>query len=44
MAIVADSIDAAAINFYTKYGFIQLPESGKMFIAMKTIEQLFSSK
>jgi GNAT superfamily N-acetyltransferase len=44
MAIVADPIDTAAISFYTKYGFIQLPESGKMFVAMKTIEQLFSSK
>lgn len=44
MAIVADPIDASAINFYTRYGFIQLPESGKMFIAMKTIEPLFSSK
>jgi len=42
MAVVADPVDERAISFYKQYGFIRLPESGKMFIAMKTIEHLFS--
>jgi predicted GNAT family N-acyltransferase len=41
MAIVADPIDDAAISFYSKYGFISLPGSGRMFIPLNTVEQLF---
>ncbi len=41
MAIIVDPIDDAAISFYLKYGFVLLPGSGRMFIAMNTIEQLF---
>jgi ribosomal protein S18 acetylase RimI-like enzyme len=41
MAIIVDPIDQGAVNFYTKYGFILLPDSGKMFIAMDTVAQLF---
>jgi hypothetical protein len=41
MAIVVDPIDNDAISFYSKYGFISLPDSGRMFIAMNTVEQLF---
>ena len=41
MAVVVDPIDDNAVNFYKKYGFIVLPDSGKMFLAMKTISQLF---
>lgn len=41
MAVIVDPIDEKAITFYKKYGFIQLPDSRKMFIAMKTIEMLF---
>ncbi len=41
-AVVVDPIDQAAEHFYHKYGFIQLPDSGKMFLPMKTISQLFS--
>lgn len=40
-AVVVDPIDDRAIQFYLKYGFIQLPDSGKMFLPMKTIQQLF---
>jgi hypothetical protein len=40
-AVVVDPIDQDAENFYFKYGFIKLPDSGKMFISMKTIDQLF---
>jgi GNAT superfamily N-acetyltransferase len=42
-AVVVDPIDEVAINFYKKYGFILLPDSGKMFLPMKTIKQLFNS-
>jgi len=41
MAVIVDPIDANAIKFYSKYGFIALPDSGKMFLPMKTIEKLF---
>lgn len=41
MAVVVDPIDDQAIHFYDKYGFILLPDSGKMFIPMKTIQKLF---
>jgi len=40
-AVVVDPIDQDAENFYTKYGFIKLHDSGKMFLPMKTIIQLF---
>jgi ribosomal protein S18 acetylase RimI-like enzyme len=40
-AVVVDPIDQAAEEFYKKYGFIKLPDSGKMFLTTKTIEQLF---
>lgn len=40
-AVVVDPIDQDAENFYSKYGFIKLPDSGKMFLPMKTISQLF---
>lgn len=40
-AVVADPLDQDAEAFYTKYGFIKLPDSGKMFLAMNTIKQLF---
>jgi predicted acetyltransferase len=40
-AVVVDPLDEDAEKFYTKYGFILLPDSHKMFLAMKTIEGLF---
>ncbi len=40
MAIVADPLDEEAIGFYEKYGFIKL-SSGKMFLSLKTVLQLF---
>lgn len=40
-AVIVDPIDQDAENFYDKYGFIKLPDSGKMFLPMKTIGQLF---
>lgn len=40
-AFVVDPIDVEAENFYRKYGFTKLPDSGKMFLTMKTIEGVF---
>ncbi|WP_352422920.1 GNAT family N-acetyltransferase [Proteiniphilum sp.] len=41
-AVVVDPIDKEAETFYEKYDFIKLPDSGKMFIAMKTLNELFT--
>ena len=41
MAVIVDPIEEGAIGFYSKYGFILLPDSGKMFLPMKTISGLF---
>ncbi len=40
-AVVVDPLDEDAENFYGKYGFIKLPDSGKMFLPMNTIKELF---
>lgn len=40
-AVIVDPLDKEAEKFYTKYGFIILPDSGKMFLPMKTISSLF---
>lgn len=40
-AVIVDPLDVEAENFYSKYGFITLEDSGKMFLAMKTINSLF---
>lgn len=41
MAVVVDPIDDSAKKFYSKYGFIHLPGSGKMFLSIETIALLF---
>lgn len=43
-AVVVDPLDEDAEKFYTKYGFILLPDSRKMFLAMKTLGNLFDEK
>jgi len=40
-AVVVDPMDEAAEKFYEKYDFIKLPDSKKMFIATKTLKELF---
>jgi len=40
-AVIVDPLDKEAERFYKKYGFIKLPDSGKMFLPMKTIKELF---
>jgi GNAT superfamily N-acetyltransferase len=41
MAVVVDPLDEEAVSFYKKYGFIVLPDSGRMFLPMKTIGEIF---
>ena len=40
-AVVVDPIDLETKNFYLKYGFIELPDSGKLFISIQTLKSLF---
>lgn len=40
-AVIVDPLDKDAERYYSKYGFIKLPDSGKMFLSMKTIKELF---
>jgi len=40
-AVVVDPIDEEAVSFYEKYGFELLPDSERMFLPMKTVNQLF---
>lgn len=40
-AVIVDPIDESAEEFYNNYGFIKLPDSGKMFLPMNTIKTLF---
>jgi predicted GNAT family N-acyltransferase len=40
-AVIVDPLDKDTEMFYDKYGFIELPDSGKMFLPMKTIKELF---
>ena len=40
-AVIVDPLDKDAEKFYIKFGFIKLPDSGKMFLPMKTIQSLF---
>ena len=39
--IIVDPIDNEAKSFYQRYDFIELPDSEKMFIATKTLKDLF---
>lgn len=40
-SVVVDPLDNESEKFYRKYGFIKLPGSGKMFLPMKTVKELF---
>ena len=44
MAVVVDPLDGEAVKFYQRYDFILLPDSGKMFLPMATIAQLFPER
>ena len=40
-AVIVDPLDNDAESFYIKYGFIKLPDSGRIFLPMLTIKSLF---
>ena len=42
-AVVVDPIDREAELYYEKYDFIKLPDSQKMFIAIRTLKELFEN-
>jgi ribosomal protein S18 acetylase RimI-like enzyme len=42
MAVIVDPINGDAVGFYKAYGFINLPDSKRMFIPAKTIKTLQS--
>ncbi len=44
LAVVADPIDEQASQWYRKFGFIRLPDSGKLFLPMRTIGQLLETE
>ena len=44
VAVIVDPIDEEAKQYYLKYGFTLLPDSGRMFMSMKTIENAFEVK
>jgi predicted GNAT family N-acyltransferase len=41
LAVVVDPINQEAMEFYHKYDFILLPDSGKMMLGMKMLGELF---
>lgn len=43
MAVAVDPINHHAVQFYERYGFVLLPDSGKMFLPMQVISKLFLS-
>ncbi len=43
VAVVVDPIDREAMLFYEKHDFIKLPDSEKMFIAIRTLKELFGN-
>lgn len=42
MAVIVDPLDEEAVAFYHHFGFILLPDSGKMFITMFQLEAIFN--
>jgi len=42
-AVFVDPIDEAATRFYERFGFIQLPDSGKMFLPMISVKAVFGT-
>lgn len=40
-AVVVDPMDEESENFYKKYDFLTLPDSGKIFITIRTLNVLF---
>jgi predicted GNAT family N-acyltransferase len=43
-AVVVDPINESAEKFYAKFGFIQLKDSNRMFLPLKTVTTLFEKE
>lgn len=43
-AVIVDPINEATKNFYSKFGFIQLKDSKRMFLPLKTAATLFETE
>lgn len=43
-AVIVDPINESAAKFYAKFGFIQLKDSRRMFLALKTVATLFEKQ
>ncbi len=43
LAVFVDPIDETATRFYERFGFIQLPDSGKLFLPMISIKAVFGT-
>lgn len=41
LAVIVEPLDQEAQRFYEKYGFVLLPDSGRMFLPINQIKQLF---
>lgn len=41
LAVVVDPLNTSAAEYYFRYGFIPLPDSGRMFLPMEVIKKLF---
>lgn len=41
MAVIVDPLDNEAKSFYNHFGFIMLPDSGKMFMPMAQLDNIF---
>lgn len=41
-AVVVDPIDVRAMEFYSKYGFVLLPDSQRMFLPIKGLRNIFA--
>jgi len=44
VAVIVDPIDQEAKEYYSKYGFAELPDSGRMFMSIKKIGNAFNQK
>ncbi len=44
IAVIVDALHEKAAKFYGQYGFIKLPDRGRLFLPMRSVGQLFEAK
>lgn len=44
VAVYLDPIDESVVKYYESFGFVRLPDSGKLIMPMKTIEELIDEE